>query len=181
MKKKLLSALLSVAMVASLLVGCGGAKTEEAPATVVIEDATYYEIGSGAQLAWFANQVNGGQTEINAVLTNDIYLNGADDYTNKWNSRAIGNDGKFAGVFDGAGFTIYGLYSENKYVDQGGLFCYIGSTGVVKNLTGNLNITNNVGAFNIESNANGFGSIENGGIIIGQPSNTGAKMTVLSI
>ena len=32
MKKKLLSALLSVAMVASLLVGCGGGTTEEAPA-----------------------------------------------------------------------------------------------------------------------------------------------------
>ena len=112
-----------------------GTVAEDAPTTKEIESATYYEIGSGAQLAWFANQVNGGQTEINAVLTNDIYLNGADDYTNKWNSRAIGNDGKFAGVFDGAGFTIYGLYSENKYVDQGGLFCYIGSTGVVKNLT----------------------------------------------
>ena len=38
MKKKLLSALLSVAMVASLLVGCGGAKTEEAPAAK--EEAT---------------------------------------------------------------------------------------------------------------------------------------------
>ena len=33
MKKKLLSALLSVAMVATLLVGCGGTTTEEAPAT----------------------------------------------------------------------------------------------------------------------------------------------------
>ena len=32
MKKKLLSALLSVAMVATLLVGCGGSTTEEAPA-----------------------------------------------------------------------------------------------------------------------------------------------------
>ena len=32
MKKKLLSALLSVAMVSTLLVGCGGAATEEAPA-----------------------------------------------------------------------------------------------------------------------------------------------------
>ena len=32
MKKKLLSALLSVAMVATLLVGCGGSTAEEAPA-----------------------------------------------------------------------------------------------------------------------------------------------------
>ena len=31
--KKLLTLLLSVSMVATLLVGCGGAKTEEAPAT----------------------------------------------------------------------------------------------------------------------------------------------------
>ena len=40
MKKKLLSALLSVAMVASLLVGCGGAKTEEAPAATTEEATT---------------------------------------------------------------------------------------------------------------------------------------------
>ena len=37
--KKLLTLLLSVSMVATLLVGCGGAKTEEAPATETTEDA----------------------------------------------------------------------------------------------------------------------------------------------
>ena len=37
--KKLLTLLLSVSMVATLLVGCGGAKTEEAPATENTEDA----------------------------------------------------------------------------------------------------------------------------------------------
>ncbi len=38
MKKKLLSALLSTAMVASLLVGCGGASTDEAPAADAATD-----------------------------------------------------------------------------------------------------------------------------------------------
>ena len=38
--KKLLTLLLSVSMVATLLVGCGGAKTEEAPATENTEAAT---------------------------------------------------------------------------------------------------------------------------------------------
>ena len=54
------------------------------------------------------------------------------------------------------------------------------NSGVVRNLTGNLNVTNNVGALNIESNSNGFGSIENGGNIIGQPDNAGAKMTIVN-
>ena len=41
--KKLLTLLLSVSMVATLLVGCGGAKTEEAPATENTEEAVTTE------------------------------------------------------------------------------------------------------------------------------------------
>lgn len=41
--KKLLTLLLSVSMVATLLVGCGGAKTEEAPATETTEEAATTE------------------------------------------------------------------------------------------------------------------------------------------
>ena len=43
--KKLLTLLLSVSMVATLLVGCGGAKTEEAPATETTENAATTEEG----------------------------------------------------------------------------------------------------------------------------------------
>ena len=43
MKKKLLSALLSVAMVASLLVGCGGGSAEQAPAEETTGEATTEE------------------------------------------------------------------------------------------------------------------------------------------
>ena len=39
MKKKVLSALLSVAMVATLLVGCGSSSTEEAAAPAATEEA----------------------------------------------------------------------------------------------------------------------------------------------
>ena len=46
MKKKLLSALLSVAMVASLLVGCGGSAETEAPAEEVKEEAPAEEAAS---------------------------------------------------------------------------------------------------------------------------------------
>ena len=41
--KKLLTCILSVSMVATLLVGCGGAKTEEAPATEAATEETATE------------------------------------------------------------------------------------------------------------------------------------------
>ena len=49
--KKLLTLLLSVSMVATLLVGCGGAKTEEAPATENTEAATTETTEEGLKIA----------------------------------------------------------------------------------------------------------------------------------
>ena len=51
MKKKLLSALLSVAMVATLLVGCGGSTTEEAPAATEAAEAVAEEAVAEAAAA----------------------------------------------------------------------------------------------------------------------------------
>ena len=109
---------------------------ETAPTTTEIKGQTYYEIGDGTQLAWFARQVNGGQTNINAVLTDDIYLNYGGEHTENWYPFVIGKstDLKFEGTFDGAGHTIDGLYSHNNYANQGGLFGYIGTSGVVKDI-----------------------------------------------
>ena len=53
----------------------------------------FYELGTAADLNWFATMVNKGNNEINAVLTADI-----DNYT----GAMIGNvDVKYAGTFDG--------------------------------------------------------------------------------
>lgn len=95
-----------------------------------------YQIGTGAELAWFAQTVNGGTTGISAVLTADIDLAGYD-----W--TPIGNTTKrFAGKFDGQGHKIYNFsiaYSKTSIVPYQGLFGYVnGSTATyveIKNLT----------------------------------------------
>lgn len=85
-----------------------------------------YQIGTAAELAWFADAVNGGQKAINGKLTANINLN---DKT--W--TAIGtSSNKFAGTLDGDEvhhYTVSGLKGSK------GLFDYVDSTGKVKNLS----------------------------------------------
>ena len=92
-----------------------------------------YHIRNGAELAWFANQVNtvAAAKTYKAVLDNDIDLCG-------YNWTPIGNSSKkFAGEFDGQGYTIDNLYIVGeRYL---GLFGYLtyntASVGaVIKNL-----------------------------------------------
>ena len=76
MKKKLLSALLSVAMVASLLVGCG-AKTEEAPAATeeaVVEEAATEEAAP-------AEDVTINVAAIETAYGSDIWVQVAEAFT----------------------------------------------------------------------------------------------------
>lgn len=85
-----------------------------------------YQIGTAAELAWFADAVNGGQRDISAKLTANINLNGK-----TW--TAIGtSSNKFAGTLDGDEahhYTVSGLKGSK------GLFDYVDSTGKVKNLS----------------------------------------------
>ena len=133
-----------------------GSAAEEAPATREIGGETFYEIANGNELAWFAGLVNGGETDANAILTADIYLNEEGTYKNNWISKVIGlsSSKQFAGTFDGAGFTIYGLYSKDKYAYQGGLFGYLTSDAVVKNLTlRNVKISTTLGSSQVFAGA----------------------------
>ncbi|MGN0520333.1 MAG: dockerin type I domain-containing protein [Candidatus Fimenecus sp.] len=108
----------------------GGTGTAENP----------YQIENGAQLKKFSDEVNGGQTAVCAVLTKDIVLNdgiiaeGAQN-TNVW--TPIGNySNMYSGIFDGQGHTISGLYKSELDFSQMyvGLFGYIGTAGMVKNV-----------------------------------------------
>lgn len=90
-----------------------------------------YEIGSGSELAWLAQEVNAGQGKTySAVLTNDIDLGG-----HPW--TPIGNSSqKFQGSFDGQGYTVSGLnVSGTEYI---GLFGYVqggsSSQAVIQNV-----------------------------------------------
>ena len=79
-----------------------------------------YQITSGAELAWFAAKVNGGDYKISAKLMNDIDLCAYD-----WIPIG-GNKSKSAyqGTFEGDGHTIEGLYIHNAETYQA-LFGYI--------------------------------------------------------
>lgn len=98
-----------------------------------------YQISSGSELAWLAQQVNSGKnSDCSAVLTKDIDL-GNESWT------PIGKLGNtFKGYFDGQGYTVKGLKIEGSSSTNYGLFGYI-SDGTVKNLTveGEIKITGN--------------------------------------
>ena len=93
-----------------------------------------YQIVTAAELAWFADAVNNGQTTISGKLTANINLNGK-----PW--TAIGtSSNKFAGTLDGDEahhYTVSGLKGSK------GLFDYVDSTGKVKNLSVDAVLTAN--------------------------------------
>ena len=94
-----------------------------------------YRIGTGAELAWFAEKVNGGSASACAVLTADIDLN-----RQEWTS--IGTKNKpYMGTFDGQNHIIHGIWSTDESNTIQGLFGYIGRNysnrsgyGTVKNV-----------------------------------------------
>lgn len=102
-----------------------------------------YLIGTMAELLWFAEAVNGGQTTINGKLTANIDLN-----SKTW--TAIGsNTQPFAGTFDGGRYTISGLVGSN------GLFGYVAAGGTVKNVSLDCNITSDSGVGGIANTSKG--------------------------
>ena len=110
----------------------GTAKTQPAGSGT---QADPYRIGTGAELAWFAEKVNGGSTSACAVLTADIDLN-----RQEWTS--IGTKNKpYMGTFDGQNHIIHGIWSTDESNTIQGLFGYIGQSnsnrsvyGTVKNV-----------------------------------------------
>lgn len=100
-----------------------------------IDGKPFYVITTADELAWFAAQVNAGQTSINAVLGNDVVFGENTSSLNSKNWTPIGKDSTkmFSGIFDGASYTIYGLYSHQRRIS--GLFGVIGENAVVKNIT----------------------------------------------
>ena len=103
-----------------------------------------YQIGNAGQLYWFAEKVNGGEYDADAVLMTDITINtgvlGADGSLNRDGSSftqwtPIGNNSTnaYTGTFNGDGHTISGLYYSGSS-DYVGLFGYVGSNGRVQNV-----------------------------------------------
>jgi len=135
----------------------GGAKTVLASAVWDGETVSYfaggdgtqqdpYQISSGKELAFLAQEVNSGNATYNAStvyykLAADIYLNDTSDWES-WDTVAapanswtpIGTyTNKFAANFNGNGFAVYGVYI-NTTADSQGLFAYVSGYGKISNV-----------------------------------------------
>ena len=114
-----------------------------------------YQIGTAAELAWFASAINGGQGSISGVLTADIDLANY-PWTPIGNSSSSGKH--LTGTFDGAGHTVSNLYI-NGTKGYMALFGYVGANGVVKNVTVKGSVTTT------STQAGGIVGYVNGGTI----------------
>lgn len=87
-----------------------------------------YLIGTGAELAWFADQVKNGKVTLCAQLTAEIDLNG-----HPWTPiGSFGSSKNYQGTFDGCNSTVNGLQVSDK--SYAGLFGVIGKSGIVERL-----------------------------------------------
>ena len=97
-----------------------------------------YQIGTAAELTWFASAVNDGTAETqNAVLTANIDLNNVE-----W--KPIGTTRKkYTGTFNGQNNRVTGLYISTPDL-MAGLFGFADTGSKIENLTvaGNISISN---------------------------------------
>lgn len=140
MTKKVLSIILSLVLAFSLCV-CAFA-----------EDSNVVEIATADDLYAFAERVNAGETDLDAILTDNIIVNEnvfdengelAEDTSalRVWTpigTRSVSDlpeyeKNTYKGTFDGKGFYISGLYYDTE-TGTGGLFQTLGENSTVKNL-----------------------------------------------
>ena len=134
--KKLFILVFAIALCLGVLCLGASASGSEPP---LVDGA--YQLDSDDDLFWFAEQVNGGETGINAVLTADITINknvldavANNNTTNLTQWTPIGTVQKqYTGAFDGQGHTISGLYYSGSD-GYAGLFGFVGSNGRVQNI-----------------------------------------------
>ncbi len=149
MKKKLLAMLLSLVLAVTLFPVTASASAWDGSTMSEPEIIDgVYQISSGAELAWFANEVNSqaaaesGLVALNAVLTSDIDLGG-----NAWTPISTTSYVIYAysGSFNGMNHTISGL-NINASRASYGLFGLVNG-GTISNLkvSGNVSSNNVVG------------------------------------
>ena len=104
-----------------------GEKSEE-PESAKDEDATVIKITNAAELAWFAEEVNGGNTFAGktVMLTADINLN-----NKEWTPIGNGTN-KFSGTFDGNNKKITNFVVDNE--SYAGLFGCAFPSALIKNV-----------------------------------------------
>ncbi len=97
------------------------------------KNGSFYQISEAKHLFWFAQQVNTGNTGINAQIVKDITinrnvlnedgtLNTAEASTFSWWTPIGTAEKPYTGLFYGYGHYISGLYFNDDTVEYGGLF-----------------------------------------------------------
>lgn len=134
MKSKITRTTLVFTALASLLcimfcITCNASRSLPAPQT---DASGNYLIANTDDLFSFAEIVNNGDTDANAILLCDININPGTTVTEVAPSVVWTPIASFAGTFDGKGHTIYGLY-VNSTNSISGLFS--SNSGVIKNLS----------------------------------------------
>ncbi|MEA4896497.1 MAG: hypothetical protein VB064_14725, partial [Oscillospiraceae bacterium] len=95
-----------------------------------VRDGDYYQIYTEEQFQWFRDQVNGGNTGINALLMNSIAL------SEEW--TPIGTaEHPFAGTFNGSGRYVTNLSIDSE-ADYQGLFGYVSGSVLNIRVTGSV-------------------------------------------
>lgn len=109
-----------------------------------------YQIGTAAELYWFAGLVNGTlederkNASADAILTANIIVNTGVLDANKnlvnesdfieWTPVGKSRNDPYTGTFDGKGYTVSGLYFNNPNSWYVGLFGCIGANGKISNV-----------------------------------------------
>lgn len=88
----------------------------------------YMEIGNAGQLLSFAAAVNEGQTDLNAILIDNINLEGIE-----WTPIASSSS-PYTGTFDGNGHSIQNLTIQETSTDENNIGFFRKLSGTVKNL-----------------------------------------------
>ena len=99
--------------------------TESELLTVTLDNKPFRIIRNAVDLKRFADDVNGGQRDLNALQTADIDLGGIDN----WEPINYVNDltSSFTGIYNGNGYTISHLRISRSQRIYNGLFGQIGS------------------------------------------------------
>ncbi|SHK43191.1 Listeria/Bacterioides repeat-containing protein [Fibrobacter intestinalis] len=134
--KPIKSLFLLLALLASFSFGAAWTGSNSEPENMKkIDGKSFYVITTPEELAWIAAQVNNGNNAINAVLANDIVF-GANtstvNTTSAWTPIGKDSTHTFKGILDGAGFSIYGVYTKGS--NYGGLVGVLAKEGVVRNV-----------------------------------------------
>ena len=105
------------------------------------DNKTNLIISTPQDLCNFADMVNNGNANVNAVLINDIDMSGVTDFTpigktelyNVNNPEVKGNWG-YTGTFDGKGYTIKNLAIKGSFIKKESFGVFGTVNGTVKNL-----------------------------------------------